>query len=111
MANVDYLEMLTGPGQFLSGDSSLARGEVYFAVQMLSHLCRPGDSFCQHRLRHARSSGQAGPDYEVQVSSNLVNWSALWSTNSPPMPFQFADTNSTSRPAQFYRIQAGPPLP
>jgi len=46
VANVDYLEMLTSAGQFLNGSSSsLIRGEVYYAVQMLSHLCRPGDSF------------------------------------------------------------------
>jgi len=56
-------------------------------------------------------SGQAGPDYAVQVSSNLVDWSTLFITNSPPMPFQWTDTNAATLPARFYRIQVGPPLP
>jgi len=30
-----------------------------------------------------------GPDYAVQESSNLVNWSTLFITNSPPMSFQW----------------------
>ena len=56
-------------------------------------------------------SGQAGPDYAVQVSSNLVDWSTRFITNSPPMPFQWTDTNAATLPAQFYRIKVGPPLP
>ena len=56
-------------------------------------------------------SGQTGPDYAVQVSSNLFDWSTLFTTNSPAMPFSWADTNTATLPAQFYRIQVGPPLP
>ena len=55
-------------------------------------------------------NGQAGPDYAVQVSTNLINWSTLFITNSPPMPFQWTDTNAATLPAQFYRIKVGPPL-
>jgi len=56
-------------------------------------------------------SGEAGPDYEVQTSSNLVGWSVLFITNSPAMPFQWMDTNAAALPAQFYRVKVGPPLP
>jgi hypothetical protein len=56
-------------------------------------------------------SGQAGPDYAVQISTNLINWSTLFITNSPLMPFQWTDTNAATLPARFYRIQVGPPLP
>jgi hypothetical protein len=52
-----------------------------------------------------------GPDYAVQASSNLVNWSTLFITNSPPMSFQWTDTNALTLPVQFYRIKVGPPLP
>jgi hypothetical protein len=56
-------------------------------------------------------SGQSGPDYAVQISSNLFNWSTLFITNSPVMPFSWTDTNPAALPAQFYRLKVGPPLP
>ncbi|HKW31294.1 MAG TPA: hypothetical protein VJT54_18365 [Verrucomicrobiae bacterium] len=56
-------------------------------------------------------SGQAGPDYAVLGSTNLIDWSVLFETNSPPMPFVWGETNAATLPVQFYRIQAGPPLP
>jgi len=54
-------------------------------------------------------TGQTGPDYTVQVSTNLAesNWATLLTTNSPAMPFTFTDTNG-SLPLQFYRILVGP---
>jgi hypothetical protein len=56
-------------------------------------------------------SGQTGPDYAVQVSSNLFDWSTPFITNSPAMPFTWTDTNAATLPAKFYRIKVGPPLP
>jgi len=53
-----------------------------------------------------------GPDYAVLGSSNLINWSTLFITNSPPTAsFEWTDTNALILPAQFYRIKTGPPLP
>jgi hypothetical protein len=51
------------------------------------------------------------PDYAVQSSTNLSNWSTVFITNSPPMTFRWTDTNTASAPAQFYRVKIGPPLP
>lgn len=56
-------------------------------------------------------SGDSGPDYAVQGSTNLADWNTLFITNSPAMPFSWTDTNAAILPAQFYRIKAGPPLP
>lgn len=56
-------------------------------------------------------NGQTGPDYAVDISTNLVDWSTLFITNSPRMPFSWTDTNATMLPMQFYRIKVGPPLP
>ncbi len=56
-------------------------------------------------------SGQPGPDYAVQTSSNLLDWNTLFITNSPAMPFSWTDTNPATSPALFYRIKTGPPLP
>ena len=54
-------------------------------------------------------NGASGPDYQIQSSTNLFNWSAVLTTNSPAMPFVW--TNSTTgAPNNFFRIQAGPPF-
>jgi hypothetical protein len=55
--------------------------------------------------------GEAGPDYAVEGSTNLIDWSIQFVTNSPAMPFQWLDPNPATLPVQFYRIKAGPPLP
>ena len=55
-------------------------------------------------------SGQAGPDYEIQSSTNLTQWSAVFTTNSPAMPFSWQDIAATNS-ARFYRVAVGPPLP
>lgn len=57
-------------------------------------------------------TGQTGPDYAVQMSTNLASgsWTTILTTNSPALPFTFIDTNG-SAPAQFYRVLVGPPLP
>ncbi|MDB6066578.1 MAG: hypothetical protein JWR26_2786 [Pedosphaera sp.] len=58
---------------------------------------------------HCTINGPTGPDYSVQVSTNLAGglWSSLFSTNAPALPFTFTDTNSV-QPQRFYRIVIGP---
>jgi hypothetical protein len=55
-------------------------------------------------------SGQTGPDYEIQTSTNLTQWSPVFTTNSPAMPFNWQDLAATNSMG-FYRIVVGPPLP
>ena len=55
-------------------------------------------------------SGQSGPDYEIETSTNLTQWSAVFTTNSPAMPFSWQDLAATNA-AGFYRVVVGPPLP
>jgi pectin methylesterase-like acyl-CoA thioesterase len=54
-------------------------------------------------------SGQSGPDYAVQASTNLVDWQSVFTTNSPA--FEWTDPNTGTFPMRFYRIVVGPPLP
>lgn len=50
-------------------------------------------------------SGQVGPDYQVQSSSNLTDWITVLTTNPAAMPFVW--TNSPGAlPAEYYRIKA-----
>jgi hypothetical protein len=55
-------------------------------------------------------NGQSGPDYAIETSTNLTQWSNIFITNSPMLPFNWTDTNSAA-PQQFYRVKLGPPLP
>ena len=54
-------------------------------------------------------NGQSGPNYSVQVSTNLAggNWVTIFTTNAPALPLTFTDTNPLL-PVQFYRVLAGP---
>ena len=52
-------------------------------------------------------NGTQGPDYTLLVSTDLINWQALFTTNSPLMPLMVTDTNTTDA-IRFYRIQLGP---
>ena len=60
---------------------------------------------------HLTVAGEAGPDYAVQASTNLTGWQTIFTTNSPPTPFDWIDTNTTAFPVRFYRVVVGPPLP
>ena len=54
--------------------------------------------------------GQSGPDYAIEMSTNLTQWSTVFVTNSPAVPFVWTDTNAAA-PQRFYRLKLGPPLP
>ncbi|MEI7533091.1 MAG: carbohydrate binding domain-containing protein [Verrucomicrobiae bacterium] len=49
-------------------------------------------------------TGDYGPDYILQSSTNLNNWNTLLTTNSPHSPFWMMDTSSVATPQRFYRI-------
>ena len=53
-------------------------------------------------------SGDVGPDYTVLGSTNLADWAAILTTNSPPVPFLFVDPNHTNFNQRFYRVRLGP---
>lgn len=55
-------------------------------------------------------NGQSGPDYAIETSTNLTQWSDILITNSPVLPFNWTDTNPAAA-QQFYRVKLGPPLP
>ena len=55
-------------------------------------------------------NGQSGPDYAIETSTNLTQWSNVFTTNSPALPFNWTDTNFVA-PQRFYRVKLGPPLP
>jgi hypothetical protein len=55
-----------------------------------------------------RITGDFGPDYSVQSSTNLFDWATIFTTNSPLVPFDWTDPDPTPKPSQFYRVSLGP---
>jgi N-formylglutamate amidohydrolase len=53
-------------------------------------------------------TGGAGPDYTVQGSINLANWTNLFTTNAPAVPFEWTDNTAGSFLRRFYRVVVGP---
>jgi hypothetical protein len=94
-----------------NGSPSLSATQNFTVT--VNPLAQPGLSSIglSNGLMGLQVSGDAGPDYAVMGSSNLVNWNVLLITNSPAMPFLWTDTNTATMPSQFYRIKVGPPLP
>jgi hypothetical protein len=52
-------------------------------------------------------TGDAGPDYDIQSSTNLTDWERVLFTNAPAMPFSVEVTNGADF-RRFNRIQLGP---
>jgi hypothetical protein len=53
-------------------------------------------------------NGNTGPDYTIQVSTNLTSWIPVITNSSPALPYFWVDTNSVSYPFLFYRVLLGP---
>jgi autotransporter-associated beta strand protein len=53
-------------------------------------------------------SGDAGPDYALWASTNLVNWNPVLTNYSATPPVWFTDPAATNYSQRFYRIILGP---
>ncbi len=53
-------------------------------------------------------TGTPGLNYTVQASTNLVDWAPLLTTNSPVLPWTWADADTTNHSRRFYRALAQP---
>jgi beta-galactosidase len=96
----------------VNGSPSLSATQSFtIMVNPLTLPTMPSVSLNSGHLTLRVTNSIVGPDYAVQGSSNLVNWSTLFITNFPPNSFQWTDTNAATAPAEFYRLKVGPPLP
>ncbi len=53
-----------------------------------------------------RVSGDYGPDYTIEASTDLVDWAPAYETASPLVPFVYSAPKDSS--ARFYRVVIGP---
>jgi hypothetical protein len=52
-------------------------------------------------------TGEANRLYHLLVSSNLLNWSTLYTTDSPSAAFVYTDPEPATNPVRFYRAKVG----
>jgi hypothetical protein len=50
-------------------------------------------------------NGDAGHDYIVQTSSNLIDWTSIFTNPMPALPFIFNDAAASNFMQRFYRVQ------
>lgn len=53
-------------------------------------------------------NGSVGPEYIVEASSNLVNWTGISTSTPAAMPFDVVDPNAGAFAHRFYRAVTGP---
>jgi glucosylceramidase len=53
-------------------------------------------------------TGNAGPDYTIQISTNLNSWSSDVTSTPAALPWFWVDTNATGEAQRFYRVVLGP---
>jgi hypothetical protein len=55
-----------------------------------------------------RLNGDVGPQYILQASTNLFNWTGIFTNTPAVMPVTIIDTNAGVFPRRFYRALVGP---
>jgi pectate lyase len=51
--------------------------------------------------------GDAGVDYIIQASSNLMSWSSIFTNHSATPPFNWSDPAATNSGSRYYRVLLG----
>jgi hypothetical protein len=53
-------------------------------------------------------NGQTGPDYMIETSTDLTQWTSAFGAISPALPFNWTDPDTSNSPRRFYRVKLGP---
>ena len=67
-----------------------------------------GLSIVSHSLPRVTLSGMLGSDYQIDVSTNLIDWSPFLILPNAYGTLQFIDLTATNYPARFYRTRFSP---
>ncbi len=55
-----------------------------------------------------RVSGDSGPDYSIEASTNLADWITVFTSNQPALPFDWSDPNAANYAQRYYRVRLTP---
>jgi hypothetical protein len=91
-----------------SGQPSLASTQSFsVSVNPLNRPVLSGPEFTNGQFG-ITITGDFGPDYTLQASTNLTSWATLFTSISPALPFNWTDSSSTNFSRRFYRVLLGP---
>jgi len=87
--------------------------EMSATQHVLITVLRPGIPFLsivgwQQGCPLLSVSGDPGLSYTIMASTNLQDWSVLYATNPPTLPFQITDPQGAALSPRFYRVSASP---
>jgi len=71
----------------------------------ISHISSAGGQFS------VQVTGQTGPDYAIETSTNLTDWTTAFTAVSPAVPFIWTDSDTSGSSQRFYRVKLGPTVP
>ena len=91
-----------------NGSPSLSATQNFSVTVLPVALPTLSSSSFSNGLFRMSVGGVVGPDYTVQVSTNLVTWTNLFTTNPVGLPFNWTDTNTAGFARRFYRTLLGP---
>jgi hypothetical protein len=91
-------------------DAKGARGFATFDLTVIAPATPPTlGAFTMNGSQFQMTvSGDAGEDYFIQASTNLVDWQTVFTNLNATTPFPWTDTQTTNFPSRFYRVLLGP---
>jgi pectate lyase len=89
-------------GSVASTNASLAVMSTTPAMPQVSGLVYTNGTFS------LTVNGDSGHDYIIQTSTNLIDWTAIFTNPMSALPFTWSDSGASNFSQQYYRILLGP---
>lgn len=90
------------------GSSSLSATQNFTVTVTKLNPARLSGAVLANQRVSFQASGDSGPDYTVQASTNLAAWNNLFTTNSLALPFNWTNAAVPGVSQRFYRLLLGP---
>ena len=115
-SGIDHLDssmsfpVLAGQTNYIVVDGvKSASGTLRLNFSLVTTASLSSQGFTPQRAHKLRVTSRVGAKFAIQTSSNLVNWTTLFTTtNAPTNPFDYIDASSTQAPVRVYRTQLLP---
>jgi hypothetical protein len=87
---------------------SVISSNVSLAVTASTSLPQLSGSVYANGTFSLTVNGDGGHSYIIQTSTNLTDWTSVFTNPMPSLPFVWSDPGANNSRLRFYRIQVGP---